>query len=179
MQFSSAPLACWGITSRSLRIPCSMERVRGVTRIHRPPVQMGGFKADSETIGDSKNCDSETTIQKLFPRFRNYCDSETNALQKLRFRNYRDSETIAIQKLPRVRNYRDSETTPLKLTRFRNYDSETITIQKLRFRNFSDSETTLQKRSRCRNYPDSETIGIQKQRFRNYSAIQKLSRFRN
>ena len=75
-----------------------------------------------------RNCDSETTIQKLFPRFRNYCDSETNALQKLRFRNYRDSETIAIQKLWRFRNYGDSETAIQKL-QFRNYrDSETIAI---------------------------------------------------
>ena len=98
------------------------------------------FKADSETNGDS-----ETAIQKLrfrnyFHRFRNYCDSETNALQKLRFRNYRDSETIAIQKL------RDSETTAIqKLSRFRNYASETNAIQKLRFRNYHDSETTIQK----------------------------------
>ena len=95
------------------------------------------FKADSETNGDS-----ETAIQKLrfrnyFHRFRNYCDSETNALQKLRFRNYRDSETIAIQKLWRFRNYGDSETAIQKL-QFRNYrDSETIAIQKL-YRDYQD-----------------------------------------
>ena len=60
--------------------------------------------SDSETNGDS-----ETAIQKLrfrnyLHRFRNYGDSETIAIQKLRFRNYRDSETIPIQKLSRFRN---------------------------------------------------------------------------
>ena len=80
-----------------------------------------GSKADSETIGDS-----ETAIQKLrfrnyFHRFRNYCDSETNAIQKLRFRNYRDSETIAIPKLSRFQNYRDSATITIRQLRFRNY----------------------------------------------------------
>ena len=80
-----------------------------------------GSKADSETIGDS-----ETAIQKLrfrnyFHRFRNYCDSETNAIQKLRFRNYRDSETIAIPKLSRFQNYRDSATITIQQLRFRNY----------------------------------------------------------
>jgi hypothetical protein len=80
-----------------------------------------GSKADSKTIGDS-----ETAIQKLrfrnyFHRFRNYCDSETNAIQKLRFRNYRDSETIAIPKLSRFQNYRDSATITIQQLRFRNY----------------------------------------------------------
>ena len=122
---------------------------------------------DSETTIQKLYSDSETTIQKP-SRFRNYCDSETNAIQKLsRFRNYRGSETdydsetikiqklsrfrktIAIQKLSRFRNLRfsnyDSDTIP-----FRNYrDSETIPIrklsrfiQKLRFRNYRDSETS-------------------------------------
>ena len=150
-----------------------------------------------------RNCDSETTIQKLFPpfqkllRFRNY-----NAIQKLGFRNYRDSETIAIPKLSRFQNYRDSATITIQQLRFRNYrNSETIAIQKLtRFRNYRDSETiAIQKLSRFRNYQDSEAIAIQKlSRIRNYRAsettiqqlqfrnyhsetiaIQKLSRFRN
>ena len=87
---------------------------------------MRGSKTDSETI-----CDSETTIQKLFPPIQKPSGLETIAIQKLRFRNYHDSETIGIQKL-RFRNYSDSETTMQKLLRFRNYrDSETITIQKL------------------------------------------------
>ena len=139
--------------------------------IFSTPVLLSWSKADSETIGDS-----ETAIQKLRFRnychpFRNYCDSETNAIQKLRFRNYCDSETIAIQKLSRFRNYQDSETIAIqKLSRFRNYrDSETIAIQKLRFRNYRDSETIpIQKLSRFRNY-DSATIAIQKlSQFRNY-----------
>ena len=67
--------------------------------IFSTPVLLSWSKADSETIGDS-----ETAIQKLRFRnychpFRNYCDSETSAIQKLRFRNYCDSETTTPMEL--------------------------------------------------------------------------------